>query len=246
MFRSGNSLLQFVSKKSDFHLQIREFCAIKNIFKREKNPYLNQGHRTLANSQNFPSTPHVFSRRVFSPVIGRNYSRFSANTIMTGTDVFKISDYDCIGFDLDNTLVRYNISNMVKLEYELLAKYLVEEKGHSQEFLYKPYNDDIDFLQKGLILDFQRGNQLRIGPDGYIQKAAHGTKMMTDAEIVADYGDERKWEVTTEYSGNMLVAWNGPLAEKMRTLLDYFDMPSGESLSHLFFVYEKFKNFPLS
>lgn len=32
----------------------------------------------------------------------RNYSRFSANTIQTGTAMMKLTDYDCIGFDLDN------------------------------------------------------------------------------------------------------------------------------------------------
>ncbi len=38
-----------------------------------------------------------------------NYSRFSATTIMTGTDLFKISDYDYVGFDLDNTLLQYKV-----------------------------------------------------------------------------------------------------------------------------------------
>lgn len=34
----------------------------------------------------------------------RNYSRFSANTILTGTAMMKLTDYDCIGFDLDNVM----------------------------------------------------------------------------------------------------------------------------------------------
>lgn len=38
-----------------------------------------------------------------------NYSRFSATTIMSGTDLFKISDYDYVGFDLDNTLLQYKV-----------------------------------------------------------------------------------------------------------------------------------------
>lgn len=42
------------------------------------------------------------------------YSRYSANTIMTGTDLFKISDYDYIGFDLDNTLLQYKVNNRQK------------------------------------------------------------------------------------------------------------------------------------
>lgn len=38
-----------------------------------------------------------------------NYSRFSATTIMTGTDLFRVSDYDYVGFDLDNTLLQYKV-----------------------------------------------------------------------------------------------------------------------------------------
>jgi 5' nucleotidase family len=207
-------VVQIACKPSSCRSQIRKFCAIQKLScVREKEEF--QGQRT----QNALS--HVFSQ-------SRHFSRFSANTIMSGTDLFKINDYDCIGFDLDNTLVRYDITNMVKLEYEVLAKYLVEQKGHAKEFLYKPYDEGVDFLQKGLVLDFHRGNLLRLGADGFIQRAAHGTKLMTDAEIVADYGAGRQWDVTTEYAKNMMVAWNTPLEKKMRTLLDYFDMPSGE------------------
>lgn len=36
----------------------------------------------------------------------RNYSRFSANTILTGTAMMKLTDYDCIGFDLDNVRIK--------------------------------------------------------------------------------------------------------------------------------------------
>jgi len=216
MLSLGIRCVQIVCKPSRCRSQIRQICAIQNLSSaREKEEC--QGQRTQK------ALSHVFLQ-------SQQFSRFSANTIMSGKDLFKISDYDCIGFDLDNTLVRYNITNMVKLEYEVLAKYLVEQKGHSKEFLYKPYDEDVDFLQKGLVLDFHRGNLLRLGADGYIQRAAHGTKLMTDAEIVDNYGANRKWDVTTEYVKNMMVAWNTPLEKKMRTLLDYFDMPSGELL----------------
>lgn len=161
-------------------------------------------------------------KSVRTPGNSRKYSRFSANRIMTGRDIFKLMEYDCIGFDLDNTLLRYKVTNMVKLEYEVMSKFLIEEKGYSKEHLEKPI--DPDFLQKGLIIDFQKGNVLKINPEGYILKATHGTKFITNAEIVEYYGIEKKWEVTTEYTQNMLIAWNGPLSEKLRTLLDYFDM----------------------
>lgn len=143
---------------------------------------------------------------------------------MTGTDTFRFVDYDCIGFDLDNTLMCYQVGNVIDLEYGIMSKFLVEERGYSGKYLLQP--PDLDFLQKGLIIDFQRGNILKLGPDGTIHQATHGTKKMAEAEIIAYYGDEKKWEVTTEYCENMLVAWNGPLSEKIRTVLDYFDICS--------------------
>lgn len=143
---------------------------------------------------------------------------------MTGTDTFRFADYDCIGFDLDNTLLCYQVGNVIELEYGIMSKFLVEERGYSGKYLLQP--PDLDFLQKGLIIDFQRGNILKLGPDGTIHQAAHGTKKMAESEIMAYYGDEKKWEVTTEYCENMLVAWNGPLSEKIRTVLDYFDICS--------------------
>lgn len=156
----------------------------------------------------------------------KRYSRFSANTILTGSDIIKFTDYDCIGFDLDNTLLRYNLFEMVELEYRVLAKYLVTVKGYSSQHLYKPMRQNIDFLQRGLIIDFVRGNILKIAFDGYISKASHGTRQLTDGEIVATYGPKRKWDVATGFCVDLLQAWHGSLSKDMRTLLDYFDMPA--------------------
>ncbi|XP_055909718.1 5'-nucleotidase domain-containing protein 1 [Eupeodes corollae] len=138
---------------------------------------------------------------------------------------FSFNDYDVIGFDLDGTILRYNLDEMVPLEYELLCQFLVEHKGYSKNLsrlLDKP--DDIDFLQKGLFLDAERGNLLKLDNNGCILRANHGTRAMTDSEIVAVYGEERKWSVTTQFINEPLCAWNGPLAEKLRSLLDYFDI----------------------
>jgi HAD superfamily 5'-nucleotidase-like hydrolase len=142
------------------------------------------------------------------------------------TRAFRLSDYDCIGFDLDNTLCRYKLMQMVKLEYEVLAEYLVMQKGYNAECLMKPLETDIDFLQKGLVLDFHKGNILQLGSDGYVKKASHGTRFMTSAEIESIYGPDRKWSVSVAFCHNLLEAWNGPMSEKIRTVSDYFDMPA--------------------
>lgn len=145
---------------------------------------------------------------------------------MTNEEIFKISDYDCIGFDLDNTLLRYKVSAMVQLEFDVLTQFMVTHKGYDSKHLQRPLSDQIDFLQKGLIVDFRRGNLLKVRADGHILKAAHGTVFMSDAEIEFVYGPERVWTEVELFTKDLLCAWNGPAANKMRTLLDYFDMPA--------------------
>lgn len=145
---------------------------------------------------------------------------------------FSLANYDCIGFDLDNTVVRYNVKNMIYHEYRVLSEFLIE-RGYSKEFLAKPFEEGVDFMQKGLVLDFERGNLLRICPDGTIQKASHGTKFMTKDEITEIYGESKRWQVTDEYCKDMLVAWNGTLADLIRTCLDYFDMPAALAFARI-------------
>ncbi|CAH1154583.1 unnamed protein product [Phaedon cochleariae] len=134
---------------------------------------------------------------------------------------FSFSKYDCIGFDLDNTLARYKVGNMIEMEYKIISNYLVKQKGYSEQFLLKPF--DHNFIIKGLILDDERGNLLRISPDGSILQATHGTKWLNNDEILNYYPD-RHWKVTDLFIQDPLQTWNGPNSEKMRTLLDYFDI----------------------
>ncbi|XP_012277693.1 5'-nucleotidase domain-containing protein 1 isoform X2 [Orussus abietinus] len=141
-------------------------------------------------------------------------------------NVMKFSDYDCIGFDLDNTLLRYNVTNLVHFEYDTLAKYMVEKKGYSAKHLLKPLDTaDLDFMQKGLMMDFEKGNILKVTCDGSIQRATHGSKLLNMEDIESIYPNKR-WHVIDSFCNDMLSTWNGPMSMQMRPLLDYFDMPS--------------------
>lgn len=140
---------------------------------------------------------------------------------------FRFTDYDCLGFDLDNTVCRYKIGAMIKLEYETLARYLVVEKGYSPKYLMQPIENNMDFMVKGLILDVENGNILRIAADGHIVHGCHGTTELSRSNLIKYYGEKCRWQVTDAFSKDPLHTWNGPFSEKMRTLLDYFDMPAG-------------------
>ncbi|CAG5093849.1 Similar to NT5DC1: 5'-nucleotidase domain-containing protein 1 (Homo sapiens) [Cotesia congregata] len=139
---------------------------------------------------------------------------------------FKLSDYDCIGFDLDHTLLWYNVTNMVEMEYQVLTKYLVTKKNYNPDFLQKPLTPkDIDFMQKGLVLDFDRGNILKPDSKGIIQHVNHGSTSLSLAQINSIYPNQR-WESLDAFINNPLDVWEGPHSKKMRALMDYYDMPA--------------------
>ncbi|XP_045584241.1 5'-nucleotidase domain-containing protein 1 [Procambarus clarkii] len=140
-------------------------------------------------------------------------------------DTFKFADYDCIGFDLDNTICRYKVGEIMRLEYNLIAEYMVNRYGYEPELLL-PLDDDMDFLQKGLILDIKRGNFLKCSNTGRILRATHGTRPMTRDEIHDTYGKDRIWEPVIEFSRTL---YDHPVlgeAPVLRSFKDYFDMPA--------------------
>ena len=115
--------------------------------------------------------------------------------------------------------------NLMKLQYQILTDYMVQKKYYNPKCLKQPLTEvDFDFMQKGLILDIERGNILKLDACGMIWRATYGTKLLTLEELNSAYPDQR-WEISNESAQDMLSTWNGELSRKIRALLDYFDMP---------------------
>lgn len=168
---------------------------------------------------------YSFSKNLIQGEPRKLYRRMNSNVSYKNT--FRFTDYDCLGFDLDNTICRYKIGAMVKLEYDAMSKYLVELKKYPATHLYKPIEENLDFMLKGLILDVTNGNVLRIGSNGYILHGSHGTTELSRQQLIEYYGPECRWKVADLFLKDPLHTWNGPISEEIRTLLDYFDMPAG-------------------
>ncbi|KAH8415617.1 hypothetical protein KR222_006629, partial [Zaprionus bogoriensis] len=152
-------------------------------------------------------------------------SRYSASTIMNSyRKELILMEYDIVGFDLDGTLLRYELMEMTTLIYDSLKEYMVTEKGYSPALLELPI--DLDFMQKGLVLDGPRGNVIKLSNEAIILRASHGTRMLSDDEIVEAYGPERRWCMSDAFYNDPMSTWNGLGAIQMRALLDYFDMPA--------------------
>ncbi|XP_015610573.1 uncharacterized protein LOC107275206 isoform X2 [Cephus cinctus] len=85
---------------------------------------------TLFSWKQVYSIPHVS----WLKVIYQQYSTTSSYhqafnfPFQKSMDIFRISDYDCVGFDLDNTLLRYNINNMIPI-MPAIKKQLQQHKG---------------------------------------------------------------------------------------------------------------------
>jgi HAD superfamily 5'-nucleotidase-like hydrolase len=137
-------------------------------------------------------------------------------------ETFAFADYDCVGFDLDNTLCEYRIKPMVQMIYDVLAEYLISRHDYAADHLRRPI--DFEFCQRGLVLDVERGNVLKIDGNGRVLRATHGTRFMSDHEIVTAYGPTRTWSIAEVFARNFLDTWNGPMSERIRPLLDFFDI----------------------
>lgn len=97
-------------------------------------------------------------------------------------------DVDVIGFDIDFTLLLYNKKNMTRLIYESLCQFLIEHKQYPKKICYSDNKEFVDsFSCKNIVIDFKRGNALKLRKDKSILKAYHGKKELTKEEINSIY-----------------------------------------------------------
>ena len=104
-------------------------------------------------------------------------------------DYFK--DVDVIGFDVDFTLLLYNKKNMTKLIYESLGKYLIIHNKYPEKIKYEFNKEFVDsFSCKNIVIDYKRGNALKLRKDKSIIKCYHGKKELNKEEINSIYDNE--------------------------------------------------------
>ncbi|MBF0544667.1 MAG: HAD-IG family 5'-nucleotidase [Candidatus Riflebacteria bacterium] len=82
-----------------------------------------------------------------------------------------------IGFDMDYTLVTYNVPEFENLAYKLMLEKLVNEKSFPKEILKFEFNPG--FIIRGLVLDSELGNILKVNCFGYVKKVTHGTRFLS-------------------------------------------------------------------
>lgn len=78
-----------------------------------------------------------------------------------------------IGYDMDYTLIHYRVDEWERLAYEHLKTWLLNRKFPVESLSFDP-----DFVIRGLIIDTENGNLLKVNRFGYVKRAMHGTKFV--------------------------------------------------------------------
>ena len=84
-----------------------------------------------------------------------------------------------VGFDMDHTLALYNHETFEALAFEETLKKFIEA-GYPEELLNLEFNPN--FLIRGLLVDKEQGNILRVDAHKYVKDAFHGHKRLTKEE----------------------------------------------------------------
>jgi HAD superfamily 5'-nucleotidase-like hydrolase len=120
-----------------------------------------------------------------------------------------------IGFDMDHTLVRYNIEKFEELAHVETLKKLVNDKDYPKSILDIPF--EYERVIRGLVVDQKNGNLLKLNLHGAIRQSYHGTKPI-------DFRKQRKL-----YKGTM-IDLNDPNFLSVDTA---FSIAYGNIFSHL-------------
>jgi HAD superfamily 5'-nucleotidase-like hydrolase len=102
----------------------------------------------------------------------------------------RFSQIGAIGFDLDHTLAGYDPLPIEKLAYELTKRKLVEKKGYPKDVLR--YRYDPEFVVRGLVVDKQRGNLIKMDYFRYVGRATHGLTRIPAEERSKLYNERTK------------------------------------------------------
>lgn len=89
---------------------------------------------------------------------------------------------EAIGFDMDYTLVHYNVHEWERRAYEHLKRRLIARGFPIDDIEFDP-----EIAALGLILDVERGNLVKADRFGYVKKAAHGSRPMPFEDQRAAY-----------------------------------------------------------
>ncbi|XP_062108899.1 uncharacterized protein LOC133819623 [Humulus lupulus] len=136
-------------------------------------------------------------------------SRYSPRGIFC-TRTLNLRSISAIGYDMDYTLVHYNVMAWEGRAYDYCMDNL-RKVGFPVDGL----SFDPDLVIRGLVIDKEKGNLVKADRFGYVKRAMHGTKMLSTRAVSEIYGrelvdlrKESRWEfLNTLFSVSEAVAY---------------------------------------
>ncbi len=92
----------------------------------------------------------------------------------------RMAGVELIGFDMDYTLAIYHMRRLEQLAYDMTLARLVSERGYPTVIGQLQY--DHHFVMRGLAVDKENGNLLKMDRFGYVGRAWHGLRPL-DREV---------------------------------------------------------------
>lgn len=111
-------------------------------------------------------TSSIFIAMSHSDVLGVYMSKIFINRILNMRHI------KYIGLDMDHTLVRYNTEKFEALVYKLTVDYLIHVYHYPKSI--RSLNFDFQRAIRGLVIDKNNGNLLKISLHGGIRQSQHG------------------------------------------------------------------------
>ncbi|KAL2459790.1 HAD-superfamily hydrolase [Forsythia ovata] len=126
------------------------------------------------------------------------------------TRTLNLRSISAIGYDMDYTLMHYNVMAWEGRAYDYCMDNL-----RNMGFPVDGLAFDPELVIRGLVIDKEKGNLVKADRFGYIKRAMHGTRMLSTREVSEMYGrelvdlrKENRWEfLNTLFSVSEAVAY---------------------------------------
>lgn len=145
--------------------------------------------------------------------------RLSPSLKLFALRTLNLKDVKAVGFDMDYTLARYRSPEIDDLAFKKSLRLLVRERGYPSSLLELAFNPA--FAVRGLVLDGQRGNLLKVNRERQVVRASHGTKVLTRDQIHEAYS--RRFSSDAEGFRNIDTLFEIPEAALYAELIDAVD-----------------------
>ncbi|KAL9253876.1 Cytosolic purine 5'-nucleotidase-like protein [Drosera capensis] len=139
------------------------------------------------------------------------------------TRTLNLRSISAIGYDMDYTLIHYNVMHSQHGDYSPLALEAWEGRAYdycmenlrNMGFPVDGLSFDPNLVIRGLVIDKEKGNLVKADRFGYVKRAMHGTTMLSNRAVSEIYGrelvdlrKENRWEfLNTFFSVSEAVAY---------------------------------------